>query len=123
MAQSGSGAACLTEVLSGLIVHLALRSPGAAAADTKKLLVSWVWGRGRVCGSTGPARLVCQPGLRRWPHVPAAPPRRDLSLLAPDIRARDLRALHGVFDCGDLADDEHRSRLAADELDRWEWVP
>lgn len=28
-----------------------------------------------------------------------------------------------VFDCGDLGDDEQRIQLAADELDRREWVP
>ncbi len=36
------------------------------------------WGRGRVCGSVGPAGLVRQPGLRRWPHVPATHPCRDV---------------------------------------------
>jgi ADP-ribose pyrophosphatase YjhB (NUDIX family) len=28
-----------------------------------------------------------------------------------------------IFDCGDLGADENRIQLAADEVDRWEWVP
>jgi 8-oxo-dGTP diphosphatase len=28
-----------------------------------------------------------------------------------------------IFDCGPLGADEQRIQLAADELDRWQWVP
>lgn len=35
---------------------------------------------------------------------------------------RDGDKLLFLFDCGDLADDETRIHLPADELDRWEWV-
>jgi hypothetical protein len=39
-----------------------------------------------------------------------------------DLRGREGDKLLFLFDCGDLAEDEGRIRLAADELDRWEWV-
>lgn len=40
---------------------------------------------------------------------------------APNDREGDK--LLFIFDCGDLADDEQHIRLAANELDRWKWVP
>lgn len=48
-------------------------------------------------------------------------PRRLIAVdWAPNDREGDK--LLFLFDCGDLADDEHHIHLAADELDRWEWV-
>ncbi|WP_017972922.1 NUDIX domain-containing protein [Actinopolyspora halophila] len=50
--------------------------------------------------------------------------RRPLRVLAVDWAPteHDGDKLLWVFDCGDLADDEHRIRLDGSELDRWEWV-
>ena len=39
---------------------------------------------------------------------------------APNEREGDKMLF--LFDCGDLGADEARTRLPADELDRWEWV-
>jgi 8-oxo-dGTP pyrophosphatase MutT (NUDIX family) len=48
-------------------------------------------------------------------------PRRLIAVdWAPNDRDGDK--LLFLFDCGVLGDDEHRIRLGADELDRWEWV-
>ncbi|NHD16450.1 MULTISPECIES: NUDIX hydrolase [unclassified Actinopolyspora] len=59
--------------------------------------------------------LVEELGIERWP-------RRVLALdWAPS--AHDGDKLLWIFDCGDLAEDEHRVRLDGAELDRWEWVP
>lgn len=49
-------------------------------------------------------------------------PRRLIAVdWAPNDREGDK--LLFLFSCGDLGDDEQRIQLAADELDRWEWVP
>lgn len=49
-------------------------------------------------------------------------PRRLIAVdWAPNDRDGDK--LLFLFDCGNLTDDEHHIHLAADELDRWEWVP
>jgi len=48
-------------------------------------------------------------------------PRRLLAVdWAPNEREGDK--LLFIFDCGDLADDQHRIQLDDDELDRWQWV-
>lgn len=48
-------------------------------------------------------------------------PRRLIAVdWAPHEREGDK--LLFLFDCGDLGADQGRIRLAADELDRWEWV-
>lgn len=80
---------------------------------------TWDIPGGRVERGESPAaacrrELAEELGLHREPH-------RLIAVdWAPNEREGDK--LLFLFDCGDLAEDEGRIRLAADELDRWEWV-
>ncbi|ASU77207.1 NUDIX hydrolase [Actinopolyspora erythraea] len=96
------------------------------AAGGEVLLVRKTYGNrwdipgGYVEPGESPARACARElseelGLRRYP-------RRVLAVdWAPTESEPDK--LLWIFDCGELAEDEHRIRLDFDELDHWEWVP
>ncbi|MDR7301626.1 NUDIX hydrolase [Haloactinomyces albus] len=96
------------------------------SASGKVLLVRKTYGNrwdipgGYVDGGESPAQacsreLAEEIGLQRQP-------RRVLAVdWAPTEHDGDK--LLWVFDCGDLADDEHRIQLDSNELDSWDWVP
>lgn len=61
---------------------------------------------------------------RREVHEEIGLDRQPRRLLAVDWAPHEHEGdkLLFIFDCGDLADDEHRIQLDDDELDRWQWV-
>lgn len=61
---------------------------------------------------------------RREVHEEIGLDRQPRRLLAVDWapHEREGDKLLFIFDCGDLADDEHSIQLDDDELDRWHWV-
>jgi 8-oxo-dGTP diphosphatase len=64
---------------------------------------------------------ACQREVKEELGIQRVPQRLLIVDWAPHIDEGD-KILY-IFDCGELGADEDRIQLAADELDRWEWVP
>jgi 8-oxo-dGTP pyrophosphatase MutT (NUDIX family) len=75
---------------------------------------------GYVDAGESPA-AACRRELKEELGIRREPQRLLIIDWAPHVDEGD-KILY-IFDCGDLGADENRIQLAADELDRWEWVP